>query len=375
MISFEKTKLQVTKQILTQSPKMTIVAILHALTDTEEFLSHLLQMGHEVPVIFAKPFSKNTDVIARIERTGIRVEQLDYETLEGTSVLRETITQQLKQSPHPLVLIDVGGYFAQPLIELSKQKKPLPAGVVEVTTFGHRKYDVAKNQIKAPVISIARSELKDVEAAFVGESAWLAADSILRQVGVSAFGKTVGIVGYGMIGRRVANAAKAHGVHTLVYDIDTLKLLNARSHNHAVVLTMKELMTQSDVVISATGTQAISLADVSSASDGIVLASAGSKANEIDIAGISNNARGQEDLSPMLTCYTMASNKKVHIMRDGAAINFLIGSCPDETMDLVFAELSEGCKTIVEDDLELYTLNEVSQSVRQRIAKSWLSMQ
>jgi|GEM_PF-3279976 adenosylhomocysteinase len=375
MISFEQDKLQVTKDILTHSPKMTIVAILHALSDTEEFLSHLVQMGHEVSVIFAKPFSKNTDVIARIERTGIRVEQLDYDALENTSILKETITQQLEQASYPLVLIDVGGYFAQPLIELSKQQKPLPAGVVEVTTFGHNKYEDAKQQIKVPIVSIARSELKDMEATFVGESAWLAADRVLREVGVSAHGNTVGIVGYGMIGRRVAATAKAHGVHTLVYDTDTLKLLNARSHNHAVTLTMKELMTQSDIVISATGTQAISLADVLSAKDGIVLASAGSKANEINMDGLRNHAKGSKDLSSMLTRYTMEFGKKVLIMRDGAAINFLIGSCPDATMDLVFAELAEGCTAIVKNDLALHTLNEVSNAVRQCIAKSWLSMQ
>jgi hypothetical protein len=62
-------------------------------------------------------------------------------------------------------------------------------------------------------------------------------------------------------------------------------------------------------------------------------------------------------------------------MRDGAAINFLIGSCPDATMDLVFAELAEGCTAIVKNDLALHTLNEVSNAVRQCIAKSWLSMQ
>ena len=375
MISFQKTKLRVTKQSLSQSPKMTIVAILHALTDTEEFLSHLLNMGHEVPVIFAKPFSKKPDVIARIERSGIRVEQLDYETLEGTSILSETITQQLKQASYPLVLIDVGGYFAQPLIELAKQKKQLPSGVLEVTTFGHNKYAEAKDQIKVPILSIARSEIKDVEATFVGESAWLATDSILRQVGVSAFGKKVGIVGYGMIGRRVAAAAKANGVHTLVYDTNALKLLEARSHKHEIALTMPQLMAQSDIVISATGTQAISLADVSDAPDGIVLASAGSKANEIDIKGIRKRAKESDHLSSQLTSYTMPSGKKVLVMRNAEAVNFLIGSCPDETMDLVFAEQLEGCKRLVENSLCLHVLNEVPDSVRQRIAKAWLTHQ
>lgn len=354
---------------------MSVIGILHALSDTQEFVYHLLNLGNEVPVIFAKPFSKNAEVIANIERMGVRVEQLDYDTLENTSVLHETITRQLGVVSQPLVLIDVGGYFAKPLIELNAKNAPLPIGVLEVTTFGHNRYVKALSAINIPILSIARSEIKDVEATFVGESAWLAVDSILRNVGVSAFGKRVGIVGYGMIGRRVATAARANGAHTIVFDKNPLKLLEARSFRHNICLTLESLLNTSDIVISATGSQAINIADIQDAHDGIILASAGSKANELDMAGIRSRAKQIQHTSKMITEYVMHSGKTVHVLRNGAAVNFLIGSCPDETMDLVFAEMAEGCKRLVENNLDHHVIHEVSEAVRQQIATEWLNIQ
>lgn len=375
MINFSNEKLTVTKSILSQSPKMSIVGILHALTDTQEFVSHLLALGHEVPVIFAKPYSKNADVIANIERMGIRVEQLDYDTLENTSILHETITRQLDKASYPLALVDVGGYFAKPLSELSARNARLPIGVLEVTTFGHNRYLQTMSTINVPIISIARSEIKDVEATFVGESAWFAVDSVLREVGISAFGKRVGIVGYGMIGRRVAAAARANGTHTVVFDKNPLKLLEARSFRHNVCLTLDGLLNTCDIVISATGTQAITIADMQDARNGIILASAGSKANELDMAGVRSRAKQTRNISKMITGYELPSGKIVHVLRNGAAINFLVGSCPDETMDLVFAEMAEGCKRLIENNLDHHVMHEVKEVVRQRIATEWLALQ
>lgn len=375
MINFSNEKLLVTKSILTQAPKMSVVGILHALSDTQEFITHLLELGHEVPVIFAKPFSKNPEVIANMERLGVRVEQLDYDTLENTSILHETITRQLEVVSQPLVLIDVGGYFAKPLIELGAKDVRLPIGILEVTTFGHNRYLQALPAINVPILSIARSAIKDVEATFVGESAWLAVDSMLRDVGVSAFGKKVGIVGYGMIGRRVAAAARANGTHTVVFDKNPIKLLEARSFRHNVCLSLEELLSTCDIVISSTGTQAINISDMQDARNGIIFASAGSKANELDMTGIRNRAKQTRHVSKMITEFVMPSGKTVHILRNGAAVNFLIGSCPDETMDLVFAEMAEGCKRLVETNLDLHTIHEVNEVVRQRIATQWLALQ
>lgn len=375
MFDFSTDRLLITKKTVEQIPKMTVVGILHALSDTREFVSHLLHYGHEVPIIFAKPFSKNSEEIALIERMGVRVEQLDYETLEGTSVLLETIKSQMTTAKHPLILVDVGGYFAKPLVELSGiGVDRLPIGVLEVTTYGHNRYLVAKNKINIPIVSIARSPIKDVEATFVGESAWFAIDSIFREVGMSVQGKKVGIVGYGMIGRRVAETAKANGVHTLVFDIDPLRLLDAKSFKHQVSLTLERVLTECSIVVSATGSLAISLSDMLSASDGVVLASAGSKANEFDMAGLRSASVNVTHVSNMITEYSLTSGKRVRVLRNGAAVNFLLGSCPDQTMDLVFSEVIEGCKRLIENNLERHVVHEVGETARQRIAREWLEL-
>lgn len=375
MFDFFTARLLIAERTIERMPKMTVVGILHALSDTREFLSHLLRYGHEVPLIFAKPFSKNAEEIAQIERMGVRVEQLDYETLEGTSVLLETIRSQMSMAKYPLVLVDVGGYFAKPLAEMSAlQAEKLPIGVLEVTTYGHNRYVVAKDKINTPIVSIARSPIKDVEATFVGESAWFAIDSVFREVGMSVQGKKVGIVGYGMIGRRVAETAKANGVHTLIFDTDPLKLLDARSFKHQVSITLERVLTECSIVVSATGSLAISLSDMLSASDGIVLASAGSKANELDMAGLRNASVNTLHISKMITEYTLASKKRIRVLRNGAAVNFLLGSCPDQTMDLVFSEMAEGCKRLVENNLEKHAIHEVGIIARQRIAREWLEL-
>ncbi|MEN9558270.1 MAG: hypothetical protein RL141_639, partial [Candidatus Parcubacteria bacterium] len=312
MFDFHGPRLVISKRLTAQCPKIAMIGILHALTDTQEFLAHMLEAGHAVPLIFAKPYSKNVGVIAKIEHTGIRVEQLDYDVLENTSVLRETIVRERLATKEPLILVDVGGYFAKPLADMSREApETLPVGVVEVTTFGHNRYAEKISEIGVPVVSIARSPIKDVEAAFVGESAWFAVDQILRAVGMSVFARKVGIVGYGMIGRRVAAAALSNGTYTRVFDSDPLRLLEARSFKHEVHLSLTDLLRDSEVVISATGGTAIPVESILDARDGIVLASAGSKLQEIDVLNLKKMARQVRQISDSLDEYWMPSGKTV----------------------------------------------------------------
>jgi len=127
-------------------------------------------------------------------------------------------------------------------------------------------------------------------------------------------------------------------------------------------------------VVSATGSMAISLSDMLSSSDGVVLASAGSKANEYDMAGLSSASINTVHVSKMITEYTLASKRRIRVLRNGAAVNFLLGSCPDQTMDLVFCETAEGCKRLVENNLEKHVIHEVGNVARQRIAREWLEL-
>lgn len=131
-----------------------------------------------------------------------------------------------------------------------------------VTRCGHNKYNRIIPNLDVLIVSTARSPLKDVEAYFVGESSWLAIGSILRGQGPSPFGTKISIVGYGMIGRSVANVAKLNWIHTSVFDQDTLKLLDARSYTHEINFSLKETLNNSYIVACATGGQCISYNDI-----------------------------------------------------------------------------------------------------------------
>lgn len=376
MFDFHGPRLAISKERISRCPNVALIGILHALTDTLEFLGHMLKSGHDVPLIFAKPYSKDAEVIVDIERLGIRVEQLDYSVLEETSILRETIVKERSLAGDRLILVDVGGYFAAPLCEMTKNSPTLlPVGVVEVTTFGHNRYAAKIQDIGVPVVSIARSPIKDVEAAFVGESAWFAIDSVLREVGMSAHARRVGIVGYGMIGRRVAAVARANGAHTRVFDSDPLKLLDARSFKHEVRLSLRDLLRDSEIVISATGGTAIPVEDILEARNGVIFASAGSKLQEIDVINLKRVAVRSRRLSETLTEYELPTGKFAFVLCDGAAVNFLLGSCPDQTMDLVFAETIEATRMLMDRTLIPGKIHEVGQTARQDIAQSWLRLQ
>lgn len=376
MKSIDGPRLATTKTLIDECPPTRVIGVMHALSDTSEFVSHMLDSGKRVTDIYAKPYSKDKSAVQKIRAMGVRVHELtSYKSIEGTDTLRKNIaTEKATDGGTPLSIIDVGGYFAGPLVEISEEEPDLlPNGVLEVTTFGHNRYSDAISKIGTPVVSVARSPLKDVEAVFVGESTWLGLDRVLREVGLSAFGSKLGMVGFGMIGRRVVAAAKDGGAHTTVYDIDPIKCLDARSYKHSVSLSLATLLEENEIVLTSTGGQSIPYESIlAHAKNGIILGSAGSRTQEIDITGLEENAIEKTAPSKNLTGYRLPNNKTIYVLKGGTSINFLVGSCPDETMDIVFAEITAGIRAMLEDNLPVGKIHEVETETRRRIAKLWL---
>jgi adenosylhomocysteinase len=55
-------------------------------------------------------------------------------------------------------------------------------GAVEVTTFGHKRYENAIGEINSPVYSIARSAIKEEEANHVGQSVVTSLEVLLKEL-------------------------------------------------------------------------------------------------------------------------------------------------------------------------------------------------
>ena len=69
-----------------------------------------------------------------------------------------------------------------------------------------------------------------------------------NHLGIELYGKTLGLVGYGKIGKAVAYRAKAFGIRILAYDINFSQDDISISDNNVIMVQLNELLSQSDIV-------------------------------------------------------------------------------------------------------------------------------
>ncbi len=318
-----------------------VIVLQHLKADTEEFLTHLESAGAEIFHVVAKPNSYVPEVLARVSAK-FPVILEEYETLEMSSklsdVLRDAIHRGLEDHRRVLVL-DVGGYFSQTVRALkAKDSWPL-AGVVEVTTFGHNRYRDAIDRIEFPVFSVARSPIKEIEARFVGSAAATAIEQLMREEGRVLQGRRAVMNGFGMIGRNVASALRARGMAVAVTDRRQYPMVDASTQGY-VVGTKRDLLGTADFLVSATAqVNAISEADFDLLPDGAYLVSAGSRTNEFDVQLLRTLATKQAQVSSVVEAMHY-KGKTLNLVKQGKSVNFLVGSCQEEVMDLLFAEIA-----------------------------------
>lgn len=160
------------REVISRQHELTELRVLimqHALRDTSHFLKLLRLHKVDVPCFFAKPNSVEQAAITSISDQGIEVIQEPqgvppYSIYENTDVIPKVLAREVsaaRETGRRLALLDVGGYFLKPLIELSEEFSSTIAGVVEVTTFGHNRYTANAAKFPYPIVSLARSPLKD----------------------------------------------------------------------------------------------------------------------------------------------------------------------------------------------------------------------
>ena len=134
------------------------------------------------------------------------------------------LKKAIKESDKNIIIFDIGGYFSrwiQKNIELSNKIK----FIIEDTENGYQKYENLKTNI--PILSVARSPLKDNEDNLVGESVVFSSDVLLRKMGEIIEYKKCGIIGYGKIGESIGKNLLQKGVKPIVYDQNAIKQIRA----------------------------------------------------------------------------------------------------------------------------------------------------
>ena len=167
----------------------------------------------------------------------------------------------------------------------------------------------------------------------------MAANTFLDVTGLSLYGKTVLVVGYGPVGRGAADAVRSFGAVVEVCDVDPAARL-AAAHLGFATPALEEALPRADVVITATGRDgAVPFEALSRCKDGAFLANIGHTNEELPTAEL--RRRVVATPRPHVERCEL-EGRKVYLLAGGAMFNLAAGpGDPYDTFDLVTALLIE----------------------------------
>ena len=231
----------------------------------------LKQAGAEIAVGACNVDSTNDAAAAYAVSQGIRVYGW-----QGMSQLEYQENLTLVRSFEAEYLCDMGGELSVAYLD----KTPPVKGALEATTSGLTL--LKKYTLPFPVFDWNSIPLKDrLENRFhVGDGVWPAFSSV---TGLGLFGRRVLVVGYGPVGKGIAERARNLGAIAHVTDVDPVRLLEARHHGCETV-SLDEGLARCQIIVTATGVEGVLREEhLCQVRTGAMLFNAGHSNREIDI--------------------------------------------------------------------------------------------
>lgn len=324
-----------------------VAVVVHLEAKTAFLATVLADAGADVVVAGSNPWTTRDEVAAALVERGIEV----HSTRRSTP---EQWEDDLAAVAHagPELVIDDG---AELTVRMSRDH-PEPfsrlRGVSEETTTGVdrlRRLE-AQGRLSLPAIAANDAACKHMfdNRYGTGQST---IQAILQLTNLRMPGKRLVVVGYGWVGRGIANYARAMGARVTAVDHDPIKALEAHTDGHDVA-DLRTALSKADVVITATGgLRAISADHFDALSPGVILANAGHHDLEIDLPALDESAPHSEEVRPGVTRYAL-DDRDIYVLSGGALVNIAGGlGHPIEIMDLSFSVQALGCHTLATREL------------------------
>ena len=239
----------------------------------------LKQAGAEIAVGACNVDSTNDAVAAYIASKGISV--YGWQGMSQSEYQENLASVRSFEADY---LCDMGGELSVAYID----KSPPVKGALEATTSG---LNVLKNHsLPFPVFDWNSIPLKDrLENRFhVGDEVWPAFSHVTE---LGLFGKRVLVIGYGPVGKGIAERARNMGAIPYVTDLNPVRLLEARHHGCEIV-SLDEGLARCQIIVTATGVEGIlGKQNLSQIRPGAILFNAGHSNREIDIDWLSQQPR------------------------------------------------------------------------------------
>ncbi len=346
-------------------PSPTVAAIVtHLIPDRPYFLNALgeaITIGSVIP----KPRSLHEETL-RIVQDRYRCDRATRAELgDPTFTLR--LLREIA-GRNTLVLLDIGGYFSEALHYVCDHMPGQILGVVEDTENGLQRYERLQAP-PCPILSVARSPLKNPEDYLVGQAVMFSVEHLLRQCNYIFQGRRAAVFGYGKLGRSVAHMLHSRNVRTVVVDIDPIKRVEALSHGFDVV-PKNEALSTATLIVCATGRLSLARDDFRLIRNGAFLASVTSSDDELELPGITDIYHPTSVAENVKRYET--TGHYFYVLNDGNAVNFIHGAVVGPFIYLVQAEILAGVGQLHSDPAPAPGLHEVDTDARQWIAEEWM---
>jgi adenosylhomocysteinase len=355
----------VTDTLAPAGPDARSLVITHLLADRPPFIRAVDRVA-SVAAVLPKPKSVHR-AAARTVESAYPVDELTRQRFTDPDTALAYLEQRAAGAP--VVLLDVGGYFAGVLGALRDRFSGRILGVVEDTENGHRRY-AELDKPPCAVYSVARSPLKQPEDHLVGQSIVFSTEALMRSRGDILPGRAATVIGFGKLGSSIARTLHAKGVRVTVYDADPVRATQALAQGFHVAPTRAAALATAGMVMCATGNLALRGEDFTGLPNGAYLASVTSSEDELELdtlAGIYE----QTPVAEHVTRYATVGHY-FYVLAGGNAVNFLHGASVGAFIFLVQAEILAAAARCAAGDMEP-GYHEVPEADRRRTADIWLA--
>lgn len=332
-----------------------LVAVVHGYDDEVPFLDALGAVAPVEVVVSRRPTDGLAAVLAAApEAVEWRVERSQRAAPASLGQLRS----------ERIVGVDVGGA----LVELARPGPHLDrmVGIVEEAESGHRSYEAA-GELALPVLSVARSPLKGPEVQVLAERSVDALAQAAAEVrGDGLVDLTACVIGYGRVGRALADRLAVRCRRTVVVEVDPLRAIEARAGGHEV-MSRADGVAAAEILIGATGRASLDADTLARCRRDAIVGTVTSATAELgaDVGRCFGRAPGSATTETLT-----GAGIRIHLVNGGSSLSSARPGSVGPTIALVQAEVVAAVALLAHDGSPPGLLAS-SPAVVARIAARW----